>query len=86
VTSYAEVALNSPAADHAHPAFSKLFIQTESFARKTPSSVRADPRPREQPPWMFHLMLVQGEEIGEVSFETDRARFLGRGNTAALPW
>ena len=29
VTSYVEVALNHPAADAAHPAFSKLFIQTE---------------------------------------------------------
>jgi cellobiose phosphorylase len=34
---------------------------------------------------MFHLMLVQGEEIGEISFETDRTQFLGRGRTAADP-
>jgi len=30
VTSYAEIALAPPAADAAHPAFSKLFVQTES--------------------------------------------------------
>jgi cellobiose phosphorylase len=34
---------------------------------------------------MFHLMLAPGSESGEVSFETDRARFLGRGRDAASP-
>ncbi|MET1085182.1 MAG: hypothetical protein ABWY12_19410, partial [Burkholderiales bacterium] len=32
-TSYAELALAPPAADTAHPAFSKLFVQTEHLAR-----------------------------------------------------
>src|SRR4030095_7948241 len=32
LTSYAEVVLNSPQADAAHPAFSSLFIETEFFA------------------------------------------------------
>ncbi|MBI3867247.1 MAG: cyclic beta 1-2 glucan synthetase [Verrucomicrobia bacterium] len=86
VTSFAEVALNSPAADQAHPAFSKLFIQTEILRPQNALLCSRRPRARgEQPPWMFHLMLVDGEEIGEVSLETDRARFLGRGRTAAAP-
>src|SRR5512143_883169 len=34
VTSYVEVALNHPAADAAHPAFSKLFVQTEYLTRE----------------------------------------------------
>jgi cellobiose phosphorylase len=34
---------------------------------------------------MFQLMLVQGEEVGVASFETDRAEFLGRGRNAAAP-
>ena len=33
VTSYAELVLAPPAADTAHPAFSKLFVQTEHLAR-----------------------------------------------------
>ena len=45
-------------------------------------------RPRsagEPAPWMFHLMSVHGADAGEVSYETDRSRFIGRGNTAADP-
>ncbi len=34
---------------------------------------------------MFHLMAVHGAEIGEISYETDRMRFIGRGNTVADP-
>jgi cyclic beta-1,2-glucan synthetase len=33
LTSYAELVLTSAAADAAHPAFSKLFVQTESLPR-----------------------------------------------------
>jgi cyclic beta-1,2-glucan synthetase len=32
---------------------------------------------------MLHLMAVHGAEIGEVSYETDRMQFIGRGNTVA---
>jgi cellobiose phosphorylase len=34
---------------------------------------------------MFHLMAVHGAETGEVSYETDRMQFIGRGNTVANP-
>ena len=34
LTSYAEVVLNARAADMAHPAFSKLFVQTEWVAEQ----------------------------------------------------
>jgi len=34
---------------------------------------------------MFHLMAVHGVEIGDISYETDRMRFIGRGNTVANP-
>ena len=34
---------------------------------------------------MFHLMAVHGADIGEVSYETDRMQFIGRGRTVADP-
>jgi hypothetical protein len=86
VTSYAEVALATPAADAAHPAFSKLFVQTEIIAEKR--AILCTRRPRssgERNPWMLHLMTVRDAQIVEVSQETDRMRFLGRGNSAAAP-
>lgn len=86
VTSYAETVLAEPAADAAHPAFSNLFIQTEIIAPQ--NAILCTRRPRssdERPPWLFHLMAVHGAEHGTISAETDRKRFIGRGNTIANP-
>lgn len=86
LTSYAEVVLALPAADAAHPAFSNLFVQTE-FAQKS-SAVLCTRRARsqeERPPWLLNLMVGQGGEQGEISCETDRSRFVGRGGTPANP-
>jgi cyclic beta-1,2-glucan synthetase len=86
VTSYAEVVLASPAADALHPVFSNLFVQTEILHPQR--AILCTRRPRsldEHTPWMFHLLAVHGAEIGEISYETDRLRFIGRGNTTANP-
>ena len=34
---------------------------------------------------MFHLLAVHGAEVERVSYETDRLRFIGRGNTIVAP-
>jgi cyclic beta-1,2-glucan synthetase len=85
-TSYAEIVLSPPAPDSAHPAFSKLFVQTEIdpalqaiFATRRPST------PDDPTPWFFHLALVTDSAAGAASFETDRMRFIGRGRDAADP-
>ncbi len=86
VTSYAEVVLASPAAEELHPAFSNLFVQTEILRRERAIFCTRRPRSEGEPtPCMFHLMAVQGEQVGEISYETDRMQFIGRGNTAARP-
>jgi len=86
VTSYAEVVLASAAAEALHPAFSNLFVQTEIIPERQVILCTRRPRSRdEQAPWMFHLMAVHGADVGEVSYETDRMRFIGRGNTVANP-
>ena len=86
VTSYAEVVLAPAGADAAHPAFSNLFVQTEIV--EDHGAILCTRRPRSQSelvPWMFHLMTVHGAKVGKVSYETDRMRFIGRGNTVAAP-
>jgi cyclic beta-1,2-glucan synthetase len=86
VTSYAEVVLAPPAGDALHPAFSNLFVQTEIIRGQRAILCTRRPRSQgEQAPWMLHLMAVHGAEIGEVSYETDRMQFIGRGNTVADP-
>jgi cellobiose phosphorylase len=86
LTSYAEVVLAPQAADAAHPAFSNLFVQTK-FAPESSAILcsRRARSPDEKPPWLLHLMVVQGGEKGEISCETDRYRFVGRGGTLANP-
>ncbi len=86
VTSYAEVVLAPPAADALHPAFSNLFVQTEIVRPQRAILCTRRPRSQGEPaPWMLHLMAVHGAETGEISYETDRMRFIGRGNTVADP-
>ena len=86
LTSYAEVVLAPMHADLAHPSFSNLFVQTEILpGAQAILCTRRARAPGEKTPWMFHLVTAQGTPAGETSFETDRARFIGRCRSAADP-
>ena len=86
LTSYAEVVMAPLNADLAHRVFSNLFVQTEIMPKHRAILCRRRPRtPEEQTPWMFHLLAAPGVSTRETSYETDRARFIGRGRTAANP-
>jgi cyclic beta-1,2-glucan synthetase len=86
VTSYAEVVLAPLNADLAHRSFSNLFVQTEILPeRQAILCTRRRRTPGEQVPWMFHLLAAPGATADEPSYETDRARFIGRGRSAANP-
>jgi cellobiose phosphorylase len=85
LTSYGEVVLCPGNADRAHPAFQKLFVETE---REQEGALLASRRPRSADdawPWCVHVVAAGPERVGEVSCETDRARFLGRGRAARAP-
>jgi len=86
VTSYAEIVLTSAQNDHAHPAFGKLFVETEYHANSSALVChrrRRDPRDAEA--WAFHALSLEGRPQGPLEWETDRARFLGRGRTPHNP-
>jgi cyclic beta-1,2-glucan synthetase len=86
LTSYAEVVLATPAADAAHPAFSNLFVQTEFVADLGALLATRRPRSEGEPQiWAVHVVVAEGETIGEMEYETDRARFLGRGRGVRTP-
>ena len=80
ITSYAEIVLAPPAADLAHPAFGKLFVETEYradwsalFCRRRPGGADAEEV------WAVHVLSLEGRPQGAIEYETDRSRFLGRG-------
>lgn len=94
LTSYAEIVLAEQAADAAHPAFSKLFIETEYLPEH--GAIIATRRPRskdEQSRWLVHVVALENNTDTTTSltlpapaeYETDRALFLGRDRTAADP-
>ncbi len=86
LTSAAELSLAPHGADRSHPAFSKLFIETE--ARPDLCALIAWRRPRsasERPIWVAQMMLHRQDGEPCFEYETDRAKFLGRGRTWLNP-
>ncbi|WP_168219320.1 GH36-type glycosyl hydrolase domain-containing protein [Limnoglobus roseus] len=85
LTSYAEIVLDTQAADVAHPAFGKLFLETEWLANSSALLVRRRPRSPQAPaPWAFHAT-IGPDATGEVSWDSDRVQILGRRRTTAEP-
>jgi cyclic beta-1,2-glucan synthetase len=86
ITSYAEISLTSQAADVAHPAFSNLFVETEFVPEVGAVLATRRKRSDDEPSvWVAHLLCSEGETVGDLQYETDRARFLGRGHDLRNP-
>jgi cyclic beta-1,2-glucan synthetase len=86
VTSYAEIVLTTPVNDFAHPAFGKLFVETEYLPDSAALLCHRRRRdPADADVWAFHALSLEGRPQGPVEWETDRARFLGRGRSPADP-
>ncbi|PAP80610.1 hypothetical protein B1759_04310 [Rubrivirga sp. SAORIC476] len=92
LTSYAEVVLQSAAADLGHPAFSKLFVETEYLSKN--NALLATRRPRAEDDvrrWLVHAVADKGlaravrSPRTQLQYETDRMRFVGRGRTLDAP-
>ena len=82
VTSYAEVVLAPADADLAHPAFSNLFVETCACRdRDALICARAPARPAASRPYLVHVLSGRGAAGRRTQYETDRARFVGRGRT-----
>ena len=83
VTTYAEIVLHDRAADASHPAFSKLFVQTERVDGRPVLVAKRRPRsPEDAPIWLSHWL---DDASASVSWETDRLRFVGRGRSRRDP-
>ena len=84
LTSYAELVLTTPAADDAHPAFAKMFVETEYVAEFGALVATRRPRSRDEAQvWAAHFAVVEGEILDDQQYESDRSLFVGRGRTIA---
>jgi cyclic beta-1,2-glucan synthetase len=88
LTSYLEWVLGSRDADASHPAFSKLFVETSVWPERNAVLARRRPRHADEPRLLGFHSVVAGPAttaLGHVRFETNRARFIGRGRTLCNP-
>jgi cellobiose phosphorylase len=86
VTSYAEIVLAEQEADQRHPAFVKLFVESEYLSEYNALLFRRRLRSgKEKPIFMAHMLLMAGEEAESRRYESDRSRFLGRNNSVRFP-
>ncbi len=86
LTSYGEVVLADQATDRRHPAFNKLFIESEYLPHENAllfqRRVRSDD---EKPVVLVHTLVIEAGRKMTADHESDRARFLGRGRTGRNP-
>jgi len=95
LTSYIELSMALHNADRQHPAFNKLFIQTEALPEQQALLAFRRVRSENEPPlYVAHRLTLEHSDHSDQSdwsdkknfqFETDRARFIGRGRTLANP-
>ncbi len=87
LTSYYELSMAPHPADRAHPAFNKLFIQTEALPDHQALLAYRRQRSEGEPPiFVAHRLTTDPSGPPEaLRFETDRRRFIGRGRTLGDP-
>jgi cyclic beta-1,2-glucan synthetase len=86
VTSYGEVVLASQETDRRHPAFNKLFIESDFLPEANGLVFRRRPRSGEEAPvYLYHGLVSKSKLKSGCVYETDRARFIGRGGSIRAP-
>ena len=86
LASYGEVAMAEHEVDQRHPAFNKLFIESEYLPEERALLFRRRARQaREESLVLVHAMLPTSRHPEAVFWETDRLRFLGRGGSLHAP-
>jgi len=86
LTSYAEIILAQQSVDQRHPAYNKFFIESEFLEKEQLLLFRRRPRSAdEKPVYLAHFFTSNHEQVSLTGYETDRAKFLGRGGTPRRP-
>jgi cyclic beta-1,2-glucan synthetase len=84
LVSYGEVLL-APQAEQ-HPAFNKLFIESEYLSENNMLLFHRRPRAADEKPiYLGHLLITDSDDKNSSTYDGDRMRFVGRGMTAQAP-
>ena len=85
LTSFAEVVLGKTRADQAHPAFAKMFIESEFMAEFDALIFSRRPRSAHEERLCLMHMVNMSVVWEKLQYETARSDFVGRGNTIHNP-
>jgi len=86
LTSYGEVVLAAQAVDRRHPAFNKLFIESEYLPKENALLFHRRPRSADEKPVVLaHALVIKAGHKVTGDHESDRAKFLGRLQTPRTP-
>lgn len=86
VTSYVELTLAEPGAERAHPAFSRMFVQTE-FLPEYGALIawRRRRSPEEPEVWVAQFTVVEGKTMAPLQYDSDRDSAFGRDHDQTQP-
>ncbi|KPK94958.1 MAG: hypothetical protein AMJ88_02620 [Anaerolineae bacterium SM23_ 63] len=86
ITSYAEVVLAAQTTDRRHPAYNKLFIESDYLHEYNALIFHRRPRSDDETPiYMAHSLVVERGLETTSAYESDRGWFLGRGGSLRAP-
>lgn len=86
LVSYGEVVLAPRAADQRHPAFNKLFVESEYVSECNALIFRRRPRSaKEKPVYLLHALIPESGRKVTGEYETARQKFIGRGHSTRSP-
>ncbi len=85
LTSLIELTVGAQSTDLAHPAFARMFVETEQLEGPV-LIARRRPRDAGDPSiWVAHLAVADGDTAAPMTWDTDRSAFIGRGRNATDP-
>jgi Cellobiose phosphorylase len=85
ITSYLEVVDDTHMAELSHPAFNKLFIESELLAEQAIFLSKRRGSKAGGAPYIFHMVKSGTKLMKELEYENDRLKFIGRNNTLENP-
>lgn len=85
VTSYLEVVDDTHPAELSHPAFNKLFLESEYLEEQEIFLTKRRRKKEEDDPYLMHMVRTGTKLCKKIEHENDRKRFIGRNNTLENP-
>ncbi|TAH70627.1 MAG: hypothetical protein EWM47_05275 [Anaerolineaceae bacterium] len=85
VTSYIEVVDDTHLAELSHPAFNKLFLESEYLEEQEIFLTKRRRKMDDDNPYLMHMVRSGMRLCKKIEYENDRKRFIGRNNTLENP-